>query len=137
MFDPKDFLKVSENIFKIVSGDSTCKDELVDNSYEEAFHRIIVSRAYYAVYLSCSDFLRKNFGIDVYAEAKKRKESVHALLPQIIGKKLNKRYLMDFINDLRYKRINSDYDLDSPINENDSEYCIKLAKDILEDLGLI
>jgi uncharacterized protein (UPF0332 family) len=137
MFDPKDLLKLSENILEIISNECGCSKELTNNCCKEAIYRTIVNRAYYAVYLSCSDFLRKNFGIDVYSEAKKHEISVHAMLPQIISKKLNKHYLQDWINDLRYSRRNSDYDLDITIGKDDSEKSIHLAKAILKDLGII
>ncbi|MBO8183118.1 MAG: HEPN domain-containing protein [Archaeoglobus sp.] len=133
MFDPKNFLKVSENIFELISDDDICKRELVDDC-EEAFYRTIISRAYYAVYLSCRDWLREN-GIDIDEFAKKQDKSAHALLPEVISDRLGKQYLFDWINDLRFKRRDSDYITTLVLDKEDARRSIELAKEILEEVN--
>jgi len=59
MFNPEDFLKVSENIFELISDKDACESRMLNNECEEALYRTEVSRAYYAVYLSCRDLLKK------------------------------------------------------------------------------
>ncbi len=125
MFDPINFLKLSEKLL----------NDFNDNC-EEAFYRTIVSRAYYSVYLSCREFLKKH-GKDVDRISKKSKKSVHSILPKLIQETTRRYYLFDFIYELKSMRIKSDYDLDLSINRTDAERSVEIAKTILEDLEII
>jgi len=126
MFDPIDFLKLSE---KLLNNSN-------DNNCEEAFYRTVVSRAYYSVYLSCREFLKKH-GKDVDKISKESQKSVHSILPKLIQETTGQYYLFDLIYELKSMRINSDYDLDLSIDRMDAERSVEIARTILKDLGII
>ncbi len=135
MFEPKDFLELSKDLFDTIASKSD--KGLVPNDYREALLRTVAGRAYYAVYLTCREWLWDRFEIDLNDEAEKRGKSVHKTLVEImydISKKVGRMYLVDQIKDLKRKRILSDYDLKVQIDERDAEYSIEIAESILEDL---
>jgi len=134
MFDPEGFLKASENIFGLISNEGDCKEDILNGNCVEALYRTIVSRAYYSVYLSCREVLRRKWGVNVDSEAKKRKISSHVLLPEIISRRLGKQYLRDWINDLRLSRLNSDYQLNIVCNRGDAEKSLTLAKNVFKEM---
>lgn len=132
MFDPKDFFKVSKNLYDAanVGGCET----LTSSNCEEALLRTIAGRAYYSVYLTCREWLRKQFGVDVNKEAKRREKSVHTTLIELMLEYTRKQYLVDFIGELKRFREMSDYELGIKIEKDDAQRCILLAEDILNEI---
>lgn len=121
MFDPYRFYEVSKHLY-----------ENFDNN--EAILRTIIGRAYYSVYLTCREWLRENFGIDINRESKKRKVSVHSALIHLIYERRGEGYFIDFIRELKEKRELSDYELRIHITKEDAEKAVYIAESILKEV---
>lgn len=134
MFNPHDFFKISENLFDAAYSESS--KILTLNKCEEALLRTIVTRAYYAVYLTCREWLNRNFGIDLNKEAREKEKSVHSILLEIMWDRTQRQYLIDFIRELKIKREMCDYDLKIQIEKSDARRSILIAKDILDEIKI-
>ena len=133
MFDPRDFFEISKKLYNVTSSEDC--NVLSLSKYKEALLRTIASRAYYSVYLTCREWLKRQFRVDVNKESQKREKSVHTTIKELILERTGMYYLVDYIDELKNFRELSDYDLTVNIDVTDVQRCLSIAEEVLDDIG--
>ncbi|RLF13804.1 MAG: hypothetical protein DRN06_08085 [Thermoprotei archaeon] len=122
-FRPKDFLDLAALIGNAIA---TCKQLVVGKTFEEAWIRTGISRAYYGAFL----YIRNLAGLTYY-----RRSDVHEkLINNLKMAGSNYKYIGHRLAKLRQMRNKADYDLPPSYSPtlNDLIYAIRLSKHIMK-----
>lgn len=121
-FNPADFLLIAERLFR---------DERY-RKIEDARARTVIGRAYYAIFLSVRELLRKELsrGPDISRKYGRivRTGMAHSCIRDTL---ITLDYTLgQFFDRLNKLRRDSDYDLRSEIKDKDAEEALSLAREI-------
>ena len=127
-FDPKNFLELSERLY-------------TDQNYyhiREAALRTTISRAYYAIFLTMRELVRKELSntqlIDLFEDVSKS-----GLIHSCIKKTMDgvDTYLGYVYGRLFMMRKRADYELNITIGDKDAEEAIGIARELMDSLTKI
>ncbi len=127
-FDPKDFLKLSEQLY-------------ADRGYQhlrEAVLRTTISRAYYAVFLATRELVRERLSETQLAypfEDISTSGLIHSCIKRII-ERIDK-YLGNLYGKLFMMRKRADYELNAVILDKDAEEAMGIARKLMDSLTKI
>lgn len=94
---------------------------------EEGKHRASIGRAYYAAFLTTREHLKRFKGW-TFREYRQHKEVLDAL------DILNEEFLKNELEELAKNRVNADYYLNIPIDEELCENCLIISEDIINSI---
>ena len=126
LFNPTEFLILAKTLIN-------------DNIYNnESCFRTCISRAYYAAFLTCREFLKNSHGLSFSQSAEVHKEVISSLRRRTVvdtlkGRSNSSKYIVaDLLDKLRKEgRNRADYDLNVTITKNDALKWIQMAEDII------
>ncbi|RLE48412.1 MAG: hypothetical protein DRJ18_02100 [Candidatus Methanomethylicota archaeon] len=127
-FDPKNFLELSEQLY-------------TDQSYyhiREAALRTTISRAYYAVFLTMRELVRKKLSNTqlIYSfEDISKSGLIHSCIKRIMDRV--DKYLGYVYGKLFMMRKRADYELNITIGDKDAEEAIGIARKLMDSLTKI
>ena len=115
-FDPQHFLDLATNL-------------IGDTEYNvEARYRTSISRAYYAAHLISKEKLEE---IGITFPVKQDKAEIHKMV--IVSLKNKNKVVGDMLWDLRRKRNEADYDLNTEFNEYGTQVLLSVAETVIKE----